>query len=265
MQMAPHARVIITHDDDWGLVFQPNGNQPTFQNSSELVRQIAEKFTITEEDGLVFFAPEAERVTSVASSTSSIQLPPALKDRPMQVMGWLPNKYHGGSLAQISVLTRNSNDDPYTPNREELTFSIPTWAGFPSVDSELAEFELPDFKSLDPAKRGRGRPKGSKNKKSPSHPATTGTTLTVRGRGRPPKEKKDDESMVQSIGEDNPVAKRKRGRPPIAPIMTHEEEPSPKRKRGRSPKSVAPVDPAAEPKKRGRPPKKAPDGSPASE
>jgi len=95
-----------------------------------------------------------------------------------------------------------------------------------------------------PVKRGRGRPKGSKNKK--------GTTLAgdasapdapKKKRGRPPKEKKPEE--VGTDGE--PAPKRKRGRPPKNPKPEGEAgatsggeggEPSEKKKRGRPPKST---------------------------
>ncbi|KAJ7109286.1 hypothetical protein C8R44DRAFT_884346 [Mycena epipterygia] len=87
-----------------------------------------------------------------------------------------------------------------------------------------------------PVKRGRGRPKGSKNKKAVPTPAgEASSSATPRKRGRPPKEKKDEEKEDESGGE---------------------EEPTPKRKRGRPPKPAVPTDPNAEPKKRGRPPKK---------
>ncbi|KAF8447587.1 hypothetical protein L210DRAFT_3526789, partial [Boletus edulis BED1] len=62
-----------------------------------------------------------------------------------------------------------------------------------------------------PAKRGRGRPKGSKNKKSGAASATAGPSEGApvkKKRGRPPKEKKPDDS-----GAEEPPAKRRRGRP----------------------------------------------------
>jgi len=69
-----------------------------------------------------------------------------------------------------------------------------------------------------PAKRGRGRPKGSKNKKSgTSATEATGEEAPKRKRGRPPKRKAEDEGV-------EPPPKRKRGRPPKNPKPETEEE-----------------------------------------
>ncbi|KAG6818189.1 hypothetical protein H0H87_000094 [Tephrocybe sp. NHM501043] len=97
-----------------------------------------------------------------------------------------------------------------------------------------------------PAKRGRGRPKGSKNKRPGSIPAAAAgsstAAVTPRKRGRPPKEKKPDD-------EGEPPAKRKRGRPP--------KNPKPDAGDSAGGDGDAP-DPSAK-KKRGRPSKKATD------
>ncbi|KAF9532262.1 hypothetical protein CPB83DRAFT_847540 [Crepidotus variabilis] len=113
-----------------------------------------------------------------------------------------------------------------------------------SVD-ELAEANNtaddgePGSSSAPPAKRGRGRPKGSKNKKTLAAGVDTTSAPTVpKKRGRPPKEKKADD--------DEPVAKRPRGRPPKNPRPSTGEaaasgeggEPAPKKKRGRPPKKT---------------------------
>ncbi|KAG8217827.1 hypothetical protein J3R82DRAFT_5992 [Butyriboletus roseoflavus] len=104
-------------------------------------------------------------------------------------------------------------------------------------------------KDAQPAKRGRGRPKGSKNKKSGAVSATTAPsdgTPVRKKRGRPPKEKKPDDS-----GEE-PPAKRRRGRPrkeqkpEEAPTVATSAattgeglgETSVKKKRGRPPKKT---------------------------
>ncbi|KAF9483908.1 hypothetical protein BDN70DRAFT_928879 [Pholiota conissans] len=99
--------------------------------------------------------------------------------------------------------------------------------------------------STTPAKRGRGRPKGSKNKKGASATVASpeSPTAPTRKRGRPPKEKKED------AGEE-PAPKRPRGRPPkVKPAPAPEEattsaaadagETSTKKKRGRPPKKPA--------------------------
>ncbi|KIM80745.1 hypothetical protein PILCRDRAFT_822010 [Piloderma croceum F 1598] len=95
-----------------------------------------------------------------------------------------------------------------------------------------------------PVKRGRGRPKGSKNKKGSTFAAdVSATDAPKKKRGRPPKEKKPEE--VGTDGE--PAPKRKRGRPPKNPKPEGEAdatsgaeggEPSEKKKRGRPPKSA---------------------------
>ncbi|KZP24789.1 hypothetical protein FIBSPDRAFT_929664 [Athelia psychrophila] len=118
-------------------------------------------------------------------------------------------------------------------------------------------------------KRGRGRPKGSKNKKSATTPevdAAAAADVPRKKRGRPPKvcvnlltpfagvprahpalstqEKKDD-------GDGEPPAKRKRGRPPkVKPEADTEGaeggEPSEKKKRGRPPKPTTDTTDAAD-------------------
>ncbi|KAH6918673.1 hypothetical protein BKA70DRAFT_1247888 [Coprinopsis sp. MPI-PUGE-AT-0042] len=87
-----------------------------------------------------------------------------------------------------------------------------------------------------PVKRGRGRPKGSKNKKGAAANAEPAAPAIPRKRGRPPKEKKDDEE---------PRPKRPRGRPPKNPrpegssttVGASASGDAPKRKRGRPPKN----------------------------
>ena len=88
-----------------------------------------------------------------------------------------------------------------------------------------------------PQKRGRGRPKGSRNKTTVLEAPSTSTaaaagssTTTVKKRGRPPKEKKDD---------DEPAPKRQRGRPRKNPKPEDSGEPAPKKKRGRPKKTAA--------------------------
>ncbi|KAF5358279.1 hypothetical protein D9756_001649 [Leucocoprinus leucothites] len=97
-----------------------------------------------------------------------------------------------------------------------------------------------------PAKRGRGRPKGSKNKKSAANAssATTTTPAVPRKRGRPPKPKAEQDG--------EPAPKRPRGRPPKNPKPSVTEggegtsasgeaaaEPSTKRKPGRPKKTAS--------------------------
>ncbi|KAF9005567.1 hypothetical protein BDQ17DRAFT_1325089 [Cyathus striatus] len=89
-----------------------------------------------------------------------------------------------------------------------------------------------------PQKRGRGRPKGSKNKKSADGATSNDApTQPARKRGRPPKEKKDDSG-------EEPAPKRPRGRPrknPKPEAATGEGgdgAETPKRKRGRPKKTT---------------------------
>ncbi|KAF8797943.1 hypothetical protein BYT27DRAFT_7228555 [Phlegmacium glaucopus] len=110
-----------------------------------------------------------------------------------------------------------------------------------------------------PAKRGRGRPKGSKNKKATSSPAAEGSSIPTgqRKRGRPPKVSKNaiintsfrfPSEHPHEKKEDNgetPPPKRPRGRPPKNPKPPATEgtsgeagEPSVKKKRGRPPKKT---------------------------
>ncbi|KAG7452601.1 uncharacterized protein BT62DRAFT_1070351 [Guyanagaster necrorhizus] len=107
--------------------------------------------------------------------------------------------------------------------------SLPT----PRAASAPAEAPAP------PVKRGRGRPKGSKNKPTSS---SASPAAPRRPRGRPPKEKKEDEQGAESS-----APKRGRGRPPKHPRPTESggegtandpAEPPAKRKRGRPKKTT---------------------------
>jgi len=105
----------------------------------------------------------------------------------------------------------------------------------PSGDTE-GEGTAQDLQT--PVKRGRGRPKGSKNKQSGTAMSTANAEASAqtgpRKRGRPPKEKKDIPNAEGS------APRRKRGRPPKNPRPEGEEsgngdaaEPPLKKKRGR--------------------------------
>ncbi|KAI0256758.1 hypothetical protein BJV78DRAFT_1150697 [Lactifluus subvellereus] len=119
-----------------------------------------------------------------------------------------------------------------------------------------------------PAKRGRGRPKGSKNKKSAAGTAASTSEVAPaagekRRRGRPPKVCLEPiasgfpfsplvivqpKNPQEETATGEPPAKRKRGRPPKTPkpVPPHDDvaegatsDPPPKRKRGRPPKNAA--------------------------
>ncbi|EAU88458.1 hypothetical protein CC1G_11930 [Coprinopsis cinerea okayama7 len=119
------------------------------------------------------------------------------------------------------------DDAERSPLEDELAASPPRNSTEPEAGTSAV-----------PVKRGRGRPKGSKNKKTLGSPATPTTPTVPRKRGRPPKEKKDDEE---------PRPKRPRGRPPknpkpegstAAPAASASGDGAPvKRKRGRPPKN----------------------------
>jgi len=103
-------------------------------------------------------------------------------------------------------------------------------------------------KDAQPAKRGRGRPKGSKNKKSGAASATTGPSEGVqvkKKRGRPPKEKKPDD-----LSAEEPPAKRRRGRP------RKEQKPQEPTTAATSATATDGLGESSVKKKRGRPPKK---------
>jgi high mobility group AT-hook protein 2 len=118
--------------------------------------------------------------------------------------------------------------------------------------------------SAPPQKRGRGRPKGSKNKKGTAALAAPAVPTVPRKRGRPPKVRasglshcclhhncrSDPRSVHQEkkdTGEE-PPPKRPRGRPPKNPkppagTSTEGADSTPpvKRKRGRPPKNPQPA------------------------
>ncbi|KAJ7595131.1 hypothetical protein C8J56DRAFT_1124062 [Mycena floridula] len=82
-------------------------------------------------------------------------------------------------------------------------------------------------------KRGRGRPKGSRNKKSSNAGIGSSSTPTIlQRRGGPSKKKKEDDSGADE------APQRKRGRPPKhpKPEMSDDDEPLVKKRRGRPPK-----------------------------
>ncbi|VDB82802.1 unnamed protein product [Peniophora sp. CBMAI 1063] len=101
-----------------------------------------------------------------------------------------------------------------------------------------------------PVKRPRGRPKGSKNKKTLEKEAAQAAAIA------------SGDPAAIAAAEQATSAPKKRGRPPK--VKTDDGEPAPKKKRGRPPKTKPEDaeeggDEAAEPekKKRGRPPKSA--------
>ncbi|KAI0705823.1 hypothetical protein BC835DRAFT_1409889 [Cytidiella melzeri] len=118
--------------------------------------------------------------------------------------------------------------------------------------------------AAEPVKRKRGRPPGSKNKKTLAAQAatagtstgagTSGETPVKRGRGRPPKRKSEEGAATTATTADGePPQKRKRGRPPKAkPAAPPEDasgddaaeddgadEAAPKKKRGRTRKDAS--------------------------
>ncbi|KAF8997766.1 hypothetical protein BDQ17DRAFT_1329222 [Cyathus striatus] len=109
-------------------------------------------------------------------------------------------------------------------------FSSPNFQTVDELDEPLNlsdEFEAGPSTSLQ--KRGRGRPKGSKNKKS----VDTIDVKPARKRGRPPKEKTDDTR-------EELLVKRPRGRPRKNPKPEAETaeggDKETQKKRGRKPK-----------------------------
>ncbi|KAJ7707377.1 hypothetical protein B0H17DRAFT_1000461 [Mycena rosella] len=57
---SPDAKVVITHDDDWGHILHDDDTECTIQNGNEFLERILEMFAITEEDGATFivFKPD---------------------------------------------------------------------------------------------------------------------------------------------------------------------------------------------------------------
>jgi len=135
------------------------------------------------------------------------------------------NHYDRASLTAMSA-------SPHDPQEEG--------ADKQSLDELEDTNHIVDADASTTAKRGRGRPKGSKNKKTTSSSTTEGPSVLSTGkkRGRPPKEKKEDDGT--------PPPKRPRGRPPKNPKPPATEgtsgeasEPSVKKRRGRPPKKTA--------------------------
>ncbi|KAJ7136669.1 hypothetical protein C8R44DRAFT_361021 [Mycena epipterygia] len=69
LNKAPQAAVLIAHDDDWSDILDHDGPAP---NSDQVEHEIAERFSLTEENGAVFLGPNArheeERVLEHTSS-----------------------------------------------------------------------------------------------------------------------------------------------------------------------------------------------------
>ncbi|KAH9842649.1 uncharacterized protein C8Q71DRAFT_733763 [Rhodofomes roseus] len=140
-----------------------------------------------------------------------------------------------------------SREDPAEDKKDELEDN--------GGEPETAEVEA-SAESAQPAKRGRGRPRGSKNKKTIAAEAARAAGSSTAGgssdppvkrpRGRPRKRPAEDEAPSE------PKPKRKRGRPPKnkpaeAPAEAEGDE--------GEPEAAAPSEPPK--KKRGRPPKNA--------
>ncbi|KAF7336939.1 WD40 containing domain protein [Mycena venus] len=72
LREAPHAKVVITHDDDWRDVFRDDGMRTTHQNFSELQQTIFERFQIMEEDGAAFLMPKSHTIVSRNVATMTV-------------------------------------------------------------------------------------------------------------------------------------------------------------------------------------------------
>ncbi|KAI0079956.1 hypothetical protein K474DRAFT_1673028 [Panus rudis PR-1116 ss-1] len=128
-----------------------------------------------------------------------------LKPSPACPFPLFPSTYSLPLLSTIMSSSPNRDDDP----KDELPDESP------AADQAAGSSAQPAADPVTPGKRGRGRPKGSKNKK----------TLA-----------KADEP---------PQPKRPRGRPRKRPLSPEGGEPKPKRPRGRPRKNPAPPAPEA--------------------
>jgi len=156
---------------------------------------------------------------------------------------------------------------PYTLSDRAVTIVMPTSPPQEGVAENKPQDELEENgqapgaeaegaaeSSAAPLKRGRGRPKGSKNKKgAPSvGDASTSAEVPKKKRGRPPKEKKLEEAGTDG----EPAPKRKRGRPPKNPKPENSKPENPPEADGGVTSGGEGGEPS-EKKKRGRPPKAA--------
>ncbi|KAJ7067220.1 hypothetical protein C8F01DRAFT_662786 [Mycena amicta] len=210
-------KTIITHDDDWGNLFQnvatdndtsSQWNSPEsseiFKTLDDLNQLMMSKFKVSQDEGCIFLEASAQ---------------PSASDRTVDHGSVASRAPHHGRIIKKSTIGPSSN---ISFNLSILTQDAHPKAAFTGPGSPVATFETTSrdhwtchvareptpppataeaYLGLDvvtlrfgesltalPVKRGRGRPKGSKNKK------TTTSHLTV------------DESI-------SPPPKKRRGRP----------------------------------------------------
>ncbi|KAF8189098.1 hypothetical protein K438DRAFT_1832929 [Mycena galopus ATCC 62051] len=238
LHKTPNATVVISHDDDWSDIL----GDLEIEGSSEFLQRIDHRFSIAEQDSAMFLVSKSPRSTTSPTDTASVLLqdvtgpstshgriqPDHLIDFPVKAERLGPEGHiltgdaifsvfsFGPRFPMASADRRGDSDDQidFDEGKEDVqSQSDPSQYRVPSSSHRVAAV-TPEA----PVKRGRGRPKGSKNKRA-APGAAEASLAPPRKRGRPPKEKKDDddkdmEDDGDADGDDEPPIKRKRGRPP---------------------------------------------------
>ncbi|KAJ7848401.1 hypothetical protein B0H13DRAFT_1906754 [Mycena leptocephala] len=94
LQKAPHAAVVMSHDDDWRDILQDfpafvmtalqrqDGARSIVRNPSELLQQINDRFNVMENDGMIFLVSksksspsESDLLSEVSTNSTSAQSP----------------------------------------------------------------------------------------------------------------------------------------------------------------------------------------------
>ncbi|KAF7343230.1 Pleiotropic drug resistance ABC transporter protein [Mycena venus] len=230
----PNATIIMSHDDDWSDIL---GDPSEIASPAEFVQQVDDQFAIAEQDGATFLVLKSPPTSPLTDNVATISTWDNIPG---------PSSFSGSGTHMMALMTTNSQGPrsgtiligkEQEIKREEQ--EIKKWTS--DRDNKLRDQILIAGRSLagvaaniPQVMRGRGRPKGSKNKRAvPTAAGEASSSAPPRKRGRPPKEKKDDDDKDAEDDGDG------------------DEEPTPKRKRSRPPRPARPADPKATPEKEG--------------
>ncbi|KAJ7227427.1 hypothetical protein GGX14DRAFT_511112, partial [Mycena pura] len=130
VRAAPHASVVITHDDDWRDLLSEGGTQNAAQDASDLLRRISETFDVADEEGVLFLARRSE---ATPPGTAVMPLPPV-----------------GRAIGSVSLGgVHSGHDGPGLSGGSCVALTSPPWSSSgPGPNGSLRQHTQPDSKFM---------------------------------------------------------------------------------------------------------------------